>query len=159
MNIFIEHNEHLKTPLYLPSQLEILKEKHEYFEVPVLKTKIQRHDNPHYWLQQDILQIKHFQYRFFQNMILIEDTIPQNNLLSQFCLKFLKLTINYFGNNKIAYINFPQVLTEVEFLPIIIRNRNKHLLYRDPTSFRTLYFEPINFDDNFLNRKIKNIRQ
>ena len=37
MDKLIEHNENLDTPLYLPSQLESPKEKHEYFEVPDLK--------------------------------------------------------------------------------------------------------------------------
>ena len=66
MDKFIEHKENLDTPLHFLSHLENLKEKHDYFEVPDLETKIQRHDNPHYWLQQDILQIKQFQYRFFR---------------------------------------------------------------------------------------------
>ena len=57
MDKLIEHNENLVTPLYLHFHLESQKEKHDYFEVPDLETKIQRHDNPHYWLQQDILQI------------------------------------------------------------------------------------------------------
>ena len=47
----IEHNENLNTPLYLPSHLKNLKEKHDFFEVPDLETKISRHDNPHYWVQ------------------------------------------------------------------------------------------------------------
>ena len=77
MNNLIEHNENQETPLYLPSHLEILKEKHDYFEVPDLETRIQRHNNPHFWLQQDIAQVKQFQYKFFQNIILNEDTVPQ----------------------------------------------------------------------------------
>ena len=62
MDKLIEHNENLEPPLYLPSQLESLKEKHDYFEVPDLETKIQRPDNHHYWLQHDMINIKHFQY-------------------------------------------------------------------------------------------------
>ena len=53
-----EFNENQDTPPYLPSHLEDLKHKSEYFEVPDLETRIQRHDNPHYCLQQDILQVK-----------------------------------------------------------------------------------------------------
>ena len=62
MDKLIEHIENLNTPLYLPSHLESPKDKHGYFEVPDLETKIQRHNNPQYWLHQDIAQIKHFQY-------------------------------------------------------------------------------------------------
>ena len=75
------------TPLYLPSHVEDIKHKSEYFEVPDFETRIQRHDNPHYWLQQDILQVKNFQYRFFNNITLTDDTIPQVKVFTQFLLK------------------------------------------------------------------------
>ena len=78
MQKLIEFNENQDTPLYYPSHLQELKHRSEYFEVPDLDTKIQRHDNAHYWLQRDILQIKNFQYRFFNNIIFTDDTIPQN---------------------------------------------------------------------------------
>ena len=77
MKKLIEFNENQDTPLYCPSHLEDLKHKSGYFEVPDLETRIQRHDNPHYWLQQDILQVKNFQYRFFNNITLTDDTISQ----------------------------------------------------------------------------------
>ena len=43
---FIEHNENQDITLYRPSHLESLKEKPDYFEVPNLETKIQRHNDP-----------------------------------------------------------------------------------------------------------------
>ena len=55
INNLIEHNENLDTPLYRPSHLENLKEKADYFVVPDIETTIKTHNNPHYWLQQDIL--------------------------------------------------------------------------------------------------------
>ena len=58
MQKLIEINENQDTPLYCPSHLQELKHRSEYFEVPDLDTKVQRHGNPHYWLQRDILQIK-----------------------------------------------------------------------------------------------------
>ena len=58
MQKLIEFNGNQDTPLYRPSHLEDLKRKSEYFEVPDLETRIQRHDKSHYWLQQDILQVK-----------------------------------------------------------------------------------------------------
>ena len=88
MQKLIEFNENQETPLYLPSHLEDLKHKSEYFDVPDLETKVQTHDNPHYWLQQDISQTKHFQYRFFTNITLTDDTIPQVKIFTQFLLKF-----------------------------------------------------------------------
>ena len=90
MNKLIEHNENFEPPLYLPSDLESLKEKHEYFEVPDLETRIQQHDKPHYWLERDILQIKQFHYKFFQNINLYENTVPQIKTFSQFLSQFLR---------------------------------------------------------------------
>ena len=84
MQKFTEFNENQDTPLYFPSHLEDLKHKSEYFEVPDLETRIQSHDNPHYWLQQDILQVKNFQYRFFKNITLNDDTIPQVKVFTNF---------------------------------------------------------------------------
>ena len=49
-----------------------------------------------------------------------------------------------------AYIHFPQILTETELLPYIIKNEHGHLQYRDPTSFNTTDFEQIILDHNFI---------
>ena len=49
-----------------------------------------------------------------------------------------------------AYINFPQILTQTELVPYIIKNEQKHLQYRDFTSFNTTYFVQINVDHTFL---------
>ena len=47
MQKLTEFNENQDTPLYRSSHLEELKHKSEYFEVPDLDTRIQRHVNPH----------------------------------------------------------------------------------------------------------------
>ena len=147
-----EFNENQNTPLYRPSHLEDLKHKSEYLEVPDIKTRIQRHDNPHYWLQQDILLLKNFQYRFFNNIILTNDTIPQVNIFTLFILKFFRFNYQLLWEqqDQQAYINFPQILTQTKLLPYIIKNEHKHLQYRDLTSFNTTYFEQINLDHTFL---------
>ena len=127
----IEYKKNLETPFYLPSHLESLKEKPDYFEVPYLETKVQRHDNLHYWLHQDRLQIKQFQYSFFQRSYSMK-------------IQYHKLLWEQQDQN--AYNNFPQVLSETELLPFIISNRTKHVHYRDLTSFNTNHLELINFD-------------
>ena len=85
MEKLIEFNENQDRPLYPPSHLNDLKHKSEYFEVPDLETRIQRHDNPQYWLQ-----VKNFQYRFFYNITLNEDTIPQVKVFTQILLIFFR---------------------------------------------------------------------
>ena len=148
----IEYNENQDTPPYRPSHLENLQHKSDYFEVPDLETKIQRHDNPHYWLQQDILQVKNFQYRFFSNITLTEDTIPQVKVFTHFLLKFFRFNYQLLWEqqDQHAYINFPQILSQNELLPYIIQNEHKHLQYRVPTSLNTTYFEHIILDHTFL---------
>ena len=152
MQKLIEFNEHQDTPLYRRSHLQELKHLSEYFEVPDLDTKVQRHDNPHYWLQRDILQIKHFQFKFFTKIILTDDTIPQVKIFTHFLLKFLRFNYQLLWEQKDqqAYINFPQALTHIELLPYIINNQNKHLHYIDLTSLNVTHFEQINLDHNFV---------
>ena len=137
MQKLIEFNENQDTPLYRPSHLEVLKHKSEYFEVPDLETKIERHDNLHYWLQQDTLQVENFQYRLFNNITLTDDTIPQVKVFTQFLLKFFRFTYQLFWEqqDQQAYIHFPQILTQTELLPYIIKKEHRHLQYRDTTSF------------------------
>ena len=84
MQKVIEFIETQDTPLYLPSHLEDLKHKSEYLEVPDLETRILRHDNPQYWLKQDILQVKNFEYRFFDKITLTDDTIPEVKVFTKF---------------------------------------------------------------------------
>ena len=132
----IEHNEILVSPLFLPSHVESLKEKHDYFEVPDLETKIQRHDNPHYWLRKDILLIKYFQYKIFAHFLILFFRLNHQLLLEQ--------------QDQNAYINFPQVITETELLPFIISIQHKHLHYRHLTSFIAHSYELIKLEDNFI---------
>ena len=98
------------------------------------------------------MQIKQFQYRFFQNHLLNEDTVPQIKVFSHFLLKFFRFNYQLIWqqDDQNAYINFPQILTETELLPFIISNRNKHIHYRYLTSFNTTFFNLINFDNSFI---------
>ena len=72
-----------------PCQIESPGEKHDYFEERNIATKVKRHEKPHYWLYRDLLQQTHFQYNFFQAMLLNEDTIPLVKVYSQFLSKIL----------------------------------------------------------------------
>ena len=152
MQRLIEFNENQTPLLYLPSQLQDLKHKAEYFEVPDLETKVHTHDNPHYWLQQYTIQVTQFQYRFFNNITLTDDTIIQIKVLTHFILKFFRFNYQLLWEqqDQPGYVNFPTVLTQTELLPYIIKNKNNHFHFRDPTSFNIYNFEPIHLDDDFL---------
>ena len=129
MQKLIEYNENQETPFDLPSHLEDLKHKSENIDVPDLETKIQRHDNPHYWLQQDIVQVKNFQYRLFNNIILTDKTIPQIRVFTHFLLKFFRYNYQLLWEqqDQQAYTNFPHILEPTELLSYIIKN--EHNIY------------------------------
>ena len=148
----IEHNENLDTPLYRASLLENLKEKTDYFDVPDLDTKIIRHNNPHYWLQQDLLQVTNCQYRFFRSISLNDDTIPQIKVFSHFLLKFFSFNYQILWEQKDqnAYVHFPQVLTETELLTFIIRNDFKHPYYKNFKTLHTSHLDSIELNPDFL---------
>ena len=148
----IEHYENLDSPFYRPSHLESLKEKAHYFDVLYIDTKIQRHNNPHYWLQQDLLQVTNFQYKFFQNIILNDDTIPQIKVVSHFLLNYFRFNYQLIWEqtNQHAYVNFPRVNTDTEILPFIIKIDFKHSLYKDFTTFSTSLFEYIILNPDFI---------
>ena len=99
-----------------------------------------------------IIYKKKFRYRFFNNFILTDDTIPQVKIFTHFLLKFFRFNYQLLWEQKDqqAYINFPQILTHTVLLPYIIKNENKHLQNRDLTSFNVTHFEQINLDQNFL---------
>ena len=142
----------MDTPLYRPSQLENLKEKADYFDVPDIHTKIQTHNNPQYWLQQDLLQVTSFQYKFFRNITLTDDTIPQIKVFSHFLLRYFRSNYQLLWEQKdrTAFVNFPHVLTEPELLPFIIKNAFKHSFYKDFTTFPTSYFENVILNPDFI---------
>ena len=41
-----------------------------------MESRTTRHNNPHHWLEQDILQIAQYHYTLFQNLSRQDDTIP-----------------------------------------------------------------------------------
>ena len=77
----------------------------------------------HYRLQQDILQVTHFQYIFFQNLTLNDDTIPHIQVFAKFVLKFFrfKYQLIWVQQDQSAYTNFPQTFDKVQLLPFIMR--------------------------------------
>ena len=57
---------------FLPSAIQALQSKDSNFEVPNLGQLRSIENNPHHWLETDLLQLKQFQYQFFQKITLNE---------------------------------------------------------------------------------------
>ena len=152
MNKLFQFNENLDTPLYRPSLIENLQQKHQYFDVPDIDSKTTRQNNPHYWLQQDILQIIQLQYNFFQNLTLNNDTIPQITVFERFLLKFFRFNnqLIWVQQDQSAYTNCSQTFDELNLLPFFKRDNFKHSRYICPLDFHIPYFEISAFDKNFI---------
>ena len=152
MNKLIELNENLDTHIYRSSILEDLQHKHQYFEVPDIDFQIKRLNNPHHWVQQDILQITHFQNNFFQNLTLNDGTIPQIQIIATFLLKFFRFNYQliWVQQDQSVYTNFQQTFDKVDLLPFIIRDDFKHQRYINPLQLHIPYFEIVAFDNNFI---------
>ena len=148
MNKLIELNTNLDISLYRRSLLQ----KHQYSEVSDNDSKVTRQDNPHYWLQQNILQITHFQYNFFRNLTLNDDTIPQIQIFAKFLLKFFRFNYQliWVQQDESAYTNFPQTFDKVDLLPFIKRDDFKHPRYINPLQLHIPNFEIIAFDNDFI---------
>ena len=145
MNKLIELNKILDTPLYRPSLIKNFQQKHQYFEVSDIDSKITRQNNPHYWLQQDIIQITHFQYNCFQNLLLNDDTIPQIQVFAKSLLKFFRFIYQliWVQQDQTAYTNFSQTFDKVDLIPIVIRDDFKHPQYKNPLKLHILFLSTI----------------
>ena len=99
-----------------------------------------------------IFNKSNFQFNFFQNIILNDDTRPQTKVFSYLLLKYFRFNYQLLWeqNDQQAYVNFPHVLTDSELLPFIIKNDFKHSLYKDFTTFSTSHFEYIILNSDFI---------
>ena len=56
------------------------------FDVEIIERLVNPEDNPHHWLQTDILRIQNFLYHYFKDLTLNDQTIPQIKVIS-LCLR------------------------------------------------------------------------
>ena len=143
-----EMNNALDQPIFLPSAISELQSKESFFEIPNLEQLRQINDNPHYWLQTDLLQLKQFQYQFFHNITLNDKTIPQIRIYSLFLRKFLRHNYQLMWDDKDqnAFLNFPSHFTENELLPFIISDQNRDPQYLDLTKTPVEHLNLLTFD-------------
>ena len=90
-NVFLnrvkEHNLALENPKNSPNALEKLERYIHNFEVDDIERIVTTQNNPHQWLQADILRIKNFLNHYFKDRTLDDQTIPQTKLISLFLRK------------------------------------------------------------------------
>ena len=85
-----EDNLTLENQKYSPNALEELEQYIHNFEVDDIERKIKAQNNPHHWLQADILRIQKILYHFFKDITLNAQLKPQTKLISLFLRKYFR---------------------------------------------------------------------
>ena len=147
-----EFNLSLDTPKYSPNTLQESERYIHNFEVEGIKTIVTSQDNPHHWLQTDIIQIQHFLYHYLKDITLNEQSIPQIKLISFFFRKLFRFNhqLIWSEKNQAAFTAFTTHFTADECLPFIINKRNKHPYFfqLDKITKQTIDF--ISFDPRLI---------
>ena len=68
LNNVKDHNLARETPKFSPNALDELERYINNFEVEIIERLVNPEDNPHHWLQTDILRIQNFLYHYFKDL-------------------------------------------------------------------------------------------
>ena len=150
-----EANEFLENPVFLPSAFDELRSKDNFFETSDVD-RIRQSHNPHHWLLRDLIQINNFQYKFFSELVLLDNsTIPQIQIYSLFLRKFFRFNYQLIWNqiDQKAFQNFPQYFSKEELLPFLISEENKHPRFVN----LTIIDSDIIFQLNFLSSALTHV--
>ena len=100
LNQVRELNLSLENPKYSPNALQEIERYIHNFEVEDIKRIVISQDNPHHWLQTDIIQIQSFLYHYLKDIKLNEQSMSQIKLISLFLNFFSDSIINYYGQKR-----------------------------------------------------------
>ena len=128
MNQVEDFNLALENPKYSPNALQELEQYIHNIEVDDIERIVITQDNPHHWLQTDIIRIQNFVYHYLKDIILNEQSIPQDKLISLFLRKLFRFNYQLLWSkqDQAAFTAFTTHFTADECLPFIINEKNEH---------------------------------
>ena len=143
-----DHNLALETPKFSPNALDELERYIKNFEVEIIERLVNPEDNPHHWLQTDILRIQNFLYHYFKDLTLDDQTIPQIKVISLFLRKYFRFNYQliWTQQDQPAFTAFPNHFTADECLPFIISEQNAHPYFHKPQLITKQTLDYIRFD-------------
>ena len=143
-----DHNIALETPKFSPNALDELERYINNFEVEIIERLVNPEDNPHHWLQTDILRIQNFLYHYFKDLTLNDQTFPQIKETSLFLRKYFRFNYQLLWSqqDQPAFTAFPNHFTADECLPFIISEQNEHLYFHKPQLITKQTLDYIRFD-------------
>ena len=155
LNNVKDHNLTNDIPKFSPNALEDLERYINNFDVDIIERIVNPEDNPHHWLQADILRIQNFLYHYFKDLTLNDQTIPQIKVISLFLRKYFRFNYQLLWSqqDQSAFTAFPDHFTADECLPFIINKQNEHPYFHKPqlTTKQTLdyiCFDPLLITEN-----------
>ena len=143
-----DHNLAHETPKFSPNALDDLERYINNFDVEIIERLVNPEDNPHHWLQTDILRIQNFLYHYFKDLTLNDLTIPQIKVISLFLRKYFRFNYQLLWSHQDqpAFIAFPNHFTADECLPFIISEQNEHPYFHKPQLITKQTLDYIRFD-------------
>ena len=148
LNNVKDHNLALETPKFSPNALDEFERYINNFEVEIIERLVNPEDNPHHWLQTDILRIQNFLYHYFKDLTLNDQTIPQIKVISLFLRKYFRFNhqLLWSQQDQPAFTAFPNHFTADECLPFIISEQNEHPYFHKPQLITKQTLDYIRFD-------------
>ena len=136
LNNVKDHNLAQEIPKFSPNALDDLQRYIDNFDVEIIERLVNPEDNPHHWLQADILRIQNFIYHYFKDLTLNDQTIPQIKVISLFLRKYFRFNYQLLWSqqDQSAFTAFPDHFTIEECLPFIISEQNEHPYFHKPQS-------------------------
>ena len=135
LNQVREFNLSLENPKNSPIALQEIERYIHNFEVEDIERIVISQDNPHHWLQTDIIQIQSFLYHYLKDISLNEQSISQIKLISSFYRNFFRFNhqLIWSEQDQAAFTAFTTHLTADECLPFIINKKNEHPIFLNQT--------------------------
>ena len=148
LNNVKDHNLAQEIPKFSRNALDDLQRYIDNFDVEIIERLVNPEDNPHHWLQADILRIQNFIYHYFKDLTLNDQTIPQIKVISLFLRKYFRFNYQLLWSQKdqSAFTAFPNHFTLDECLPFIISEQNEHPYFHKPQSITKQTLDYIRFD-------------
>ena len=148
LNNVKDHSLALETPKFSPNALDELERYKNNFEVEIIERLVNPEDNPHHWLQTDILRIQNFLYHYFKDLTLDDQTIPQIKVISLLFRKYFRFNYQLLWSqqDQPAFTAFPNHFTADECLLFIISEQNAHPYFHKPQLITKQTLDYIRFD-------------
>ena len=143
-----DHNLAHEIPKFSPNALDDLQRYINNFDVEIIERLVDPEDNPHHWLQTDILRIQNFLYHYFKDLTFNDQTIPQIKVISLFLRKYFRFNYQLLWSqqDQSAFTAFPNHFTVDECLPFIISEQNDHPYFHKPQLITKQTLDYIRFD-------------